>query len=261
MSQHVHENEDWKQNTWWMPVDADAKRVNWNKCDIENWDYQWFLDPTRRAPRWLDLTPAYRQWWISSMLPSNEYYLAWINYEEGTYGRKIRQLTGWINEWEKLSQRSKMGFFDPVIRTERARSLQPGAKLSMITPNPFKISAYAIDTAVLPGREVQLHGNPQAVTQVHLGTELIYEKHSSEWPDQRCPPGTRFRVTKMDTIAQRAVYDYLLENEKRTITYWIPGRRLLFYINNDILRFSQSDKLDALRMGPRHHKKFGRSGI
>ena len=162
MQRHVHENRDWAQNTWWMPRDADVKRVNWDNCHIENWDYQWFLDATHRAPQWLDLTPAYRQWWIWSMLPTDselQFYLAWINYEEGEYSTKIRQLQGWINEWNKLSQRSKMGFFDPVLPTAyvHERKMQVGANIDMSTPNPFKVSAYAIDTAVLPGREEQLH--------------------------------------------------------------------------------------------------------
>ena len=166
MQRHVHENRDWAQNTWWMPRDADVKRVNWDNCHIENWDYQWFLDPNHRAPQWLDLTPAYRQWWIWSMLPTDselQFYLAWINYEEGEYGTKIRQLQGWINEWNKLSQRSKMGFFDPVLPTAyvHERKMQVGANIDMSTPNPFKVSAYAIDTAMPSGHEEQLEEEDQ----------------------------------------------------------------------------------------------------
>ena len=144
MRRHVLANRDWAQHTRWMPPDAlsNVNRVNRDKCRIENWDYQWFLDPTHRAPQWTDLTPAYKQWWIWSMLPNDTdisgvgHYLAWINYEEGPRQlQKPAKLEYWINWWNnRLSQRDKMAFFDAVVPIERAVSLQPGAKLSMINP-------------------------------------------------------------------------------------------------------------------------------
>ena len=259
MQRHVIENRDWAQNTWWMPRDADVKRVNWDNCHIENWDYQWFLDPTHRAPQWLDLTPAYRQWWIWSMLPTDselQFYLAWINYEEGEYGTKIRQLQGWINEWNKLSQRSKMGFFDPVLPTAyvHERKMQVGANIDMSTPNPFNVSANAIDTAVLPGREEQVHGQPVAVTNVHVGTEFVYAGPTRHWlfaypPLPAFQPNTRLWVTEIDSSNL-----YLLENSDHTIQYWIGARQLLRFLNKDILCIAPSARLDALRRGPRRHE-------
>ena len=255
MRRHVHANRDWAQHTWWMPVDADVKRVNWDNCHIENWDYQWFLDPTHRAPQWTDLTPAYRQYWIWLMLPThndNRYYFAWINDEEDETPTKQRQLTRWINEWNNMGQRSKMCYFDPVIATERARSLQPGAKLDMITPNPFNISAYAIDTAVLPGREEQLHGRPLSVTNVHVGTELVYVGN----PWNLLPafePNSRLWVKEIAVKSSFEYNDYLLENGDHSVTDWIHARTLCVYINKDVLRIVPRTKLDALRSGPRRH--------
>ena len=238
-----------------MRVDADVKNVDWDNCQIENWNYQWFLDPTHRAPQWTDLTPAYRQYWIWNMLPvddDNRFYLAWINWEEGEYDRKIRQLTRWINEWNNMSQREKMGFFDPVIRTERARSLQPGAKLDMITPNPFKISEYAIDTAVLPGREERLHGQPQAVTGVHVGTELVYVGPRDDCPDHPVYPdlppwkfqsGSRWWVKQMDSMPYSSMMSYELRNGDNTIFHCIQADDLLRFINGDVLRIVRRREL------------------
>ena len=135
----------------------------------------------------------------------------------------------------------------------------------MSTPNPFKVSTDVISTAVLPGREEQLHGRPAAVTNVHLGTELVYAGRTPAWdnylpgiitPPLPCQPGTRFKVTKMDTLASETVYDYLLENGDRTITYWISAPRLLQFLTKDVLRIVPRTKLDALRRGPRRHYKY-----
>ena len=186
------------------------------------------------------------------MLPTDDdyqYYLAWINYEEGEYDRKIRQLTRWINEWNNKSQRSKMGFFDPVIATERARSLQPGAKLDMITPNPFNISAYAIDTAVLPGREEQVHGRPLSVTNVHVGTELVYVGNLWNLPCAPLPaflpafePNTRLWVKEIAVKSSFEYNDYLLENGDHSVTDWLHATTLCTYITKDVLRIAPSGR-------------------
>ena len=159
MRQHVHENRDWAQNMWWMPVHATPTRVNWDNCHIENWDYRWSLDQTRRAPQWADLPCSYRQWWIYNQLPTNYtdlgFYLPWLNYEHDEFWRKLRQLRRCQNEWNNLSQETKMRFFDPVLPTAHVHAAK--LPVGQSAPNPFKVSAYAIDTAVLPGREEQLH--------------------------------------------------------------------------------------------------------
>ena len=140
MQQHVHENRDWAQNMWWLQRHANPTRVNWDNCHIENWDYQWFLDPTRRAPQWQDLPHSYRQWWIYNQLPNNYrdlgYYLPWLNYDYIEQDRKPRQLQRWIDEWNSLSQRSKMNFFDPVLPTAyvHERNFQAGDRYPQANP-------------------------------------------------------------------------------------------------------------------------------
>ena len=109
----------------------------------------------------------------------------------------------------------------------------------MSTPNPFKVSAYVIDTAMPSGRQEQLDGQPLAVTNVHVGTELVYTGPPPDWkyrhPPLPCPPLTKLKVTKMATISQRSVYDYLLENDDHTFTYWLRARHLVRYINRHVV--------------------------
>ena len=119
MQKHVHENEDWAQNTSWMPAHASVTRVNWENCHVEYWHYQWFLEDERKAPQWEDLPHSYRQWWLYEKLPHNYkdlgYYLAWIDYDDDEQATKLRQLQRWIDEWNGLSQLSKMVYFNAVI--------------------------------------------------------------------------------------------------------------------------------------------------
>ena len=142
MQQHVHENRDWAQNTSWMPAHANVTRVNWENCHIENWDYQWFLDQTHRAPHWEDLPHSYRQWWLYQQLPHNYtdlgYYLRWLNYEPLEYDRKLRQLQRWIDEWNNMSQFQKMAYFNPILPTAyvHERKMQVGDRCG---PNPYTL--------------------------------------------------------------------------------------------------------------------------
>lgn len=121
----------------------------------------------------------------------------------------------------------------------------------MSTPNPFKVSAYVIDTAMPSGRQEQLHGRPLAVTNVHVGTELVYTGPPPDWkypePPLPCPPDTKFKVTKMEPKSQRSVYDYLLENDDRTFTYWLGARPVKWYINRHVFKIVPRDKIDVLR--------------
>lgn len=185
MQRHVHENRDWAQNTWWMPVDANVNRVNWDNCHIQNWDYQWFLDPTRRAPQWQDLTHAYRQWWMYTSLPSDsdlKYYLAWLEYEDGECDRKQRQLQRWIDDWNNLSQRSKMGFFDPVLPTAHVHAAKLQVGCASMARNPYVI-ANTIATAKIPwpwhSRQQEQHG------QGHVPRVWASVPMADQWPIMR----------------------------------------------------------------------------
>ena len=124
-------------------------------------------------------------------------------------------------------------------------------EIDMSTPNPFKVSAYAIDTAMPSGRQEQLHGRPSAVTNVHLGTELVYTGPPPDWkyrdPPLPCPPWTRLWVTKMDTKRRTSVYDYLLENNNHTFTCWLSARHLVRYINRHVFNIIPRAKIDVLR--------------
>ena len=113
------------------------------------------------------------------------------------------------------------------------------------TPNPFKVSAHAIDTAVLSSRnEVELYGRPLAVPNVHVGTELVYAGPPPDW-NLPCPPlpepsqpGTRWWVKEKAVKSSAEYWDYLLENGNHTITHWIGARTLCTYINNNVLRIA-----------------------
>ena len=129
------------------------------------------------------------------------------------------------------------------------KGYQIGAKLGMITPNPFKISAYAIDTS-MPGRHEQLYGDPVAITNVHVGTKLVYTGPNEDWffgyaPLPAFEPNTRLWVTQIDSTNK-----YKLENGDKSVEYWIGARQMIRFLRNGVLCIAPSDKLDALRRGP-----------
>lgn len=110
-----------------------------------------------------------------------------------------------------------------------------------------------IDTAMPSGRNEQLHGNPVAVTNVHVGTELVYTGTNEHWwfadpPLPAFEPNTRLWVTKINRLR-----NYKLENGNHTITVWLGARQLRRFLNKDILCIVPSARLDALRSGPRRH--------
>ena len=141
MQRHSQEDPDWTRDTDWT-LGHSASRVNWAQCQIQNWDYQWFLHPTRRAPQWQDLPESYRQWWKYAKLPTHsgglDYYLGWLKYEDGEFDRKRRQLQGWKDEWNGLSQLTKMQYFDPILPTAyvHERKMQVGNRCG---PNPYTL--------------------------------------------------------------------------------------------------------------------------
>ena len=100
--------------------------------------------------------------------------------------------------------------------------------------------------------EEQLHGEPVAVTNVHVGTELVYAGPTRDWwfayPPLPAPiqPNTRFWVKEIDPQCH-----YLLENGDHTITYWIGARQLLRFLKKKVLSIVPRARLDALRIGPR----------
>lgn len=120
MQRHAQEHPDWEQRVW-APLPPSLRQGKWSQCQIQNWDYQWFFDQTHRAPRWQDLPSGYKQWWMYTCLPRHrgpEYYLKWMTYEKDEYERKQRQLQRMQDEWDGLSQLTKMQYFDPLIPTE-----------------------------------------------------------------------------------------------------------------------------------------------
>ena len=140
MQQHAQEHPDWEQLVW-AHLPPSLRQGEWSRCQIQNWDYQWFLDETRRTPRWQDLPSGYKQWWIYTMLPTHkglDYYLQWMTYEKDEFERKQRQLQTWINEWNRLSQLTKMQYFDPVLPTAHvhAAKWQVGYRCG---PNPYTL--------------------------------------------------------------------------------------------------------------------------
>mgnify|MGYP000559955982 CR=1 FL=1 len=118
---------------------------------------------------------------------------------------------GLFNQQELTDARDKYRVFDA---RPGVTGLAQVNEIDMSTPNPFKVSAYVIDTAMIPAAAAaasvrpreQLHGRPLAVTNVQVGTELVYTGPPPDWkyrhPPLPCPPLTKLKVTKMKIKAK-----------------------------------------------------------
>ena len=124
--------------------------------------------------------------------------------------------------------------------------------IDMSTPNPFIINTSA------PTRFAgeRLHGQPQAVTNVHKNTKFVYVEQKKDcpplsisWLDQTepCQERSILTVTLIQQSGPEArCMDYLLSNSDKSYQTWVQAHHLVRMINRGMLRIISPRSLSQM---------------